>query len=538
MKKLIFLLGFLFMMYGLTGQPWPSIIGEYGVLEEGRQIIEHYDHGFLITSSRGYGYDLHSGLIVKTNINGQVLWDKEIGIAPDQIMIDKTLYDEEGNIYVFGLIIQNTQNNWPVVIKLNACGEKVWCKNLYNPDFYFGYFKDAMLLDNGDLLGLAYYPDEDQHDIIFLFCLSPDGQYKWKKSYASCDNYPDFANRTGNSIDKFGDMYVISGYVYSPYPNGNPEHCFLRPMFIGIDEEFREKWVVEYGIADSMLGNADAAIAINDTLFMGVGRYRFSDENGRQTNNSWMMFFNDKGEQKNYKLIVNETLGQNVINNAIYDVEHIENDRYLVTSVYQFDNEELGFGEMVVDTSGNVFNHTLREFAGGANYYLTKTFDNKYVGACCYRTSSAYEWDIYLNKFDEDLVVDTLYPGNYTYDSLCPHAIQSGVIDLTGCDVVTGIGEIPTLEEYRENIEKIKITAIPNPSSTGEVVLEFENTVSFTNTELRVYDAFGREIVTKAVLSGQGALRLDTSGWADGIYFAVIFSTHQPIGRCKFMINQ
>ena len=536
MKKLIFLLGFLFTMYGLTGQPWPSIIGEYGVLEEGRQIIEHYDNGFLITSSRGYGYDLHSGLIVKTNINGQVLWDKEIGIAPDQIMIDKTLYDEEGNIYVFGLIIQNTQYDWPVVIKLNACGEKVWCKNLYNPDFYFGYFTDAMLLDNGDLLGLAYYPDEDQHDIIFLFCLSPDGQYKWKKSYASCDNYPNFAQRIGNALDKFGDTYIISGYVYSPYPNGNPNHVFLRPMFIGIDEEFREKWVVEFGINDSLLGISYSSIQISDSVFMGVGTNRVI-ENGNLTDRSFLMFYDSKGNEVKHHVIKGSDIAPEIHQNKIYEIEKVNEELYVCAVGIGEQYSGSPMGEMIIDTAGNVFDYEIRQYSGGGGTYMDKTFDGKYIIANSYRLSQAYEWDVNLYKINENLEMDTLYPGNYTYDSLCPHAIQSGVIDLTGCDVVTGIDEIPTLEEYRQHLQTIPIHASPNPSATGEILLEMENTARHPDLQLKVFDVFGKVIHTQTILPAQGALRLDTSGWNAGMYFAVIYSDQQLKGSCKIMIE-
>ncbi len=534
MKKLIFLLGFLFTMYGLTGQPWPSIIGEYGVLEEGRQIIEHYDNGFLITSSRGYGYDLHSGLIVKTNINGQVLWDKEIGIAPDQIMIDKTLYDEEGNIYVFGLIIQNTQYDWPVVIKLNACGEKVWCKNLYNPDFYFGYFTDAMLLDNGDLLGLAYYPDEDQHDIIFLFCLSPDGQYKWKKSYASCDNYPNFAQRIGNALDKFGDTYIISGYVYSPYPNGNPNHVFLRPMFIGIDEEFREKWVVEFGINDSLLGIAYNTIQINDSLFMGIGTNRVND-NGHLTDNSFLMFYDNKGNEIKHHVVHGSEISPDIHQNLLCDVKKIEGEKYLCTACLGDGYMGSPMGEMIIDTSGFVYDFRIRENTKSFPH-LIETFDDKFLIVCSHKTPST-NYDIYLNKINENLELDTLYPGSYTYDSLCDGTIESGVIDLTGCDVVTGIGEIPTLEEYRQHLQTIPIHASPNPSATGEILLEMENTARHPDLQLKVFDVFGKVIHTQSILPAQGALRLDTSGWNAGMYVAAVYSREKMMGKCKVVVR-
>lgn len=370
MKHLILTFIASLLILCLHAQKWQHIIGYPGTLEEGRELIEHYDNGYLITSIRSYGGENNHGWLVKTDINGEVLWDKQISVSPDIVLIDKTLYDEDGNIYIFGLIEQDTEYNWPLLVKLNACGEKEWCKNLYNPDFYYGFFKDAMLLDNGDLLGLAYFPDETQYDIIFLFCLSPDGEYKWKKSYASKANYPDFAQRTGNSIEKFGDTYIISGYVYSPYP-GNPNHAYLRPMFIGIDEEFKEKWVIEFGINDSLLGKAEGAIAINDTLFMGVGRHRFV-ENGTEDQQSWLMFFDAKGNERGYKLLSDSQFGPEIKESVVFDIERIDEVKFMAAGGFMTVDEDLPWGEMIIDTAGNVYDYAIRENSGGGGHIWSK----------------------------------------------------------------------------------------------------------------------------------------------------------------------
>jgi hypothetical protein len=531
------------MLIGISShcQKWGNLIGIPGREDFPMNILEHNDGGYLISGNIYWGGDNIHGWMIKTDINGQVSWDKVITMLPDKALIFKTLFDTAGNIYIFGWLLQNQPHEFPFVVKLDACGEMLWCRLLAIDGYEFGFTTDAILLDNGDLLSLVFLTDPDYKEMVFLFRMSSDGDLIWKKEYASLGNHPYYGTRIGQSINKFGDLIVITGYVYSPYPHSpNPYHVYQRPMFIGIDENFEEKWIVEFGINDSLLGRAETVIPISDTIFMGVGRYRFINENGVLDQSAWLMYFNNQGEDVGYKILEDNQFGPEVVESGLSMVEHIEGTIYLLSAGY-LNNEinDYNLGDLVADIAGNVYNYTIREHTtGGGGIYLAKTFDKKFILTASYRLPGQNTSDILLYKINENLEHDTIYPGNYTYDSLCPYVIQSGVIDLAGCGVITSIGEIPTLEEYRDNIERIKITAIPNPSSTGEVLLEFENTVSFTNTELRVYDAFGREIVTKAVLSGQGALRLDTSGWADGIYFAVIFSTHQPIGRCKFMINQ
>ena len=39
--------------------------------------------------------------------------------------------------------------------------------------------------------------------------------------------------------------------VYYPNP-GNPGTGYIRPFFIGIDSEFKEKWILPFGVNDSL----------------------------------------------------------------------------------------------------------------------------------------------------------------------------------------------------------------------------------------------------------------------------------------------
>jgi hypothetical protein len=516
---------------------WQNIIGYPGRLDESDNLIEHYDHGYLITGNISNGYNDQHGWLVKTDINGNKLWDIEIGIDPDQVFIDKTLYDDEGNIYIFGLLKQpELPHEYPMIVKLNACGEKQWCKLLVGgSNIEYGYFTDAILLDNGDLLGLASYPDSEQFDMIYLFCMSPEGEYRWKRSYASCSNYPYFAMRLGFSLSKFNEMYIISGYVYSPYPGGNPYHAWLRPMFIGINENFDEQWVVEFGISDSLLGKAYRTVQINDSLFMGVGTNRWVD-NGIETDNSFLMFYNKNGDEISHKLIYGSDISPEIHQNLIFGIVQIDQKKYLCAVGIGEEYQGSNYGELVIDTAGNVYNYAIRENSEGGRTYSVKTFDNKYTIACSYKTPGT-SYDIMLYKINENLEQDTLYPGNYTYDSLCGHTIESGVIDLGGCDVITGIGEIPTLEDYNQKLQTIPVTASPNPTNTGEILLEFENTGLFDNLELKVFDVFGNVVHTWKILPHQGAARIDVSTYARGVYVAVVFSNGQIKGKCKVVVE-
>jgi hypothetical protein len=540
MKQLILIAGLFLVSITTQGQKWQHTFGYPGTSEDSRDIIEHYDHGYIITSCQSSGSQGH-GWLVKTDINGNKLWDLEIGINPDIVSPAKTIFDEEGNIYVFGLLKQNLPVEYPLVVKLDACGEKQWCRLLAIDGYNVGYFNDAIFLDNGDLLGLAYMPEEDlsNNNRIILFRISPEGDLIWKKGYATHENHPYYGDPYGARICHFGDDYLISGNVYSPYPNSpNPYHVYQRPMFIGINEDFEEQWIVEFGINDSLLGKAETVIPINDTLFMGVGRYRYFNEFGDYDESAWLMFFNRQGEEIGYKILEDEQFGSEVLGSYLFGVEQTEGDKYLLATGYMYDEvDNYANGDIVVDTAGIVFNYAIRENTRGGSIYLAKTFDKKFTLNASYRLPNQTTSDILLYKINENLEQDTVYPSNYTYDSLCGHSIESGVIDLGGCDVITAIGEIPTLEAYNQKLQTIPVTASPNPTNTGEILLEFENTGLFDNLELKVFDVFGKQVHTGKISPHQGAARLNVSSWARGMYVATVFSNGQIKGKCKVVVE-
>ena len=114
-----------------------------------------------------------------------------------------------------------------------------------------------------------------------------------------------------------------------------------------------------------MLGKAASCIAINDSLFMGVGRYRFV-ENGTQDKKAWLMFFNNKDEEVGYKTFDDEQFGPEVLETCLYEVEHTEGSKYLLSAGFMFDEDDnYAHGEMVVDTAGNVYKYAIREHTRG-----------------------------------------------------------------------------------------------------------------------------------------------------------------------------
>jgi hypothetical protein len=535
MKRQVFLIIALLTTASLFSQKWDHTIGLSNQDEDSRRVIEHYDKGYILTVTTSEGYNDANGWLIKTDINGNVLWDKVIGVDPDQVIIEKTVYDDQGNLYIFGLLWSDLESFYPLIVKLNPCGELQWCCLLYFAEYMYGSFYDGILLENGDLLGVANMPDEMQYDMIWLFCISPDGEFKWKQSYASKENYPMFEMRLGSRIQFFDDIYIISGYVYSPHPN-YPTVSSIRPMFIGIDTLFNEKWVLQFGFEDNMKGKALTSIPINDSLFMGIGRYRYVGSSG-ETMDAWAMLYNDEGEQTGYQIIATDKLGSEITESTFFEVERVNDSVYLATSGYFYGEEEEGaMGEIVFDTAGNVYNYSLREGTAGGNTSIIKTFDNKYAIACSYQYPDL-SYDVYFYKVNDSLEQDTVYPGSYTYDSLCPYQIQSGVIDLTGCTVITDIKDIPWREEFKELKNVIEIIAYPNPANDYVIFEAFGLSAlgNDTQTKIQIINAFGQPVTQLPVLDNKTTW--DCHAIPPGIYFYQ-FQTNKQTYTGKFLISR
>jgi len=151
---------------------------------------------------------------------------------------------------------------------------------------------------------------------------------------------------------------------------------------------------------------------------------------------------------------------------------------------------------------------------------MIKTFDGKYVVATGYIVNGI--GDIYLYKKNGDLEHDTLYPGIYTYDSLCNDPITSNMISLGGCDIITDINEVPTLEEYNEKKKTIQIKVYPNPAMEGFITLEYINTEHHSDIELKCFNVIGEEVYNEQVYQHQGESKLNINNWQKGIYLAII----------------
>jgi hypothetical protein len=191
---------------------------------------------------------------------------------------------------------------------------------------------------------------------------------------------------------------------------------------------------------------------------------------------------------------------------------------------------------MIVDTAGNIYQYEMREQSTSGWTKMVKTFDGKYTIGCGWEEGKT-DWDIYMYKINEDLEHDTIYSGNYTYDSLCPNQIQSGNIDISDCLIITDVGEIPSPEEYYISLQTILIKAYPNPVKENQITFELQNTEHHKNMELKVFNVFGKMVHKEKVYQYQGESKVNIQNWQKGVYFAIVYSNGNIAGKTKFIVQ-
>ncbi len=499
-------------------QTWPQIYGD-AISAYGRDLIESYDNGFLICGSIDKNAELFKfGWLIKTDINGNVLWDKKFGdFNVENFFIDFDKTDNEGLI-LCGATAQVDSWRDPLFVKLDPCGEIEWCK-IYLSD-QMNHATGVIHLPDGQFLGmLAYYGGDAQHIRISLVKMDAEGEPVWIKHLAQEDST--VANEDGMYLDLMPDSnYLVSGSGFSP----------LTPYFIKTDTTGDELWNLKWPVGAA--GFAGRSIFTQSGIIYNASHLKISN----LPKVPYLLKFNTYGEVLSQYALMSDTIYNGgaaslllVGDTTMYIGLTWTNDHTLFT----------GYCEIYkTDTSGNLLLQRLLLDDERAPTNIIKSFDSKILAIGTFYVDG--NWDIYLWKMNENLEDDTLYTQPLTYDSLCPYEIHSDTVALD-CGLFVNIDELPTKEEYESTV---KIS--PNPARDW-VMLMLPDVIAAGKVEITVYDVFGREVETgrrgDEEMGGQGEvpvnrmLVLDVSGYPPGMYVVVVTDRNSKRYKGKLVVH-
>ena len=502
----IFLVFLLSLSLYCSGQYWKKA---YAIGYGAKWIMEYYDKGFCMLGVRVF--DLGYSFIIKTDINGNVLWNKHIGTGKYLIDSENIELTSDNGLIIGGTISKYGNQKDAFLLKLNSCGELDWCSDIYTPtlDDDIGW-RVKQTSDNGYLL-LGSYNNPNPKLRTNLFKFDSHGNLLWQQSYI-----PDSAAFGDDSMDLTVDSnsYLITDWCY--YPNPNQGGGWERFYFIKTDTSGIKLWSLIYGGTTYYYGTPFSTIESSSGNYYSFG---YHDVLNSSNSVPSMVKVNKNGSPSyNADLIPNVSIG------GIGASTWLNDSLLIVGGGWNINNNGGANVILKIDTLGNVVQNKILDTTSSSIYSISKTFNNKFISIATDCPSNCH---LIAYKVNSDLQWDSVYTHPFTYDSLCPHPIVSDTIDPV-CNLVVNV------EEPTSDPETCRMKIFPNPT-TGKLTIVFPKYLAVTDnnppvktrtvyhhwksTTLYAYDLKGNLIFLKEIPQEKDRLELDVSSWGKGMYF-------------------
>ncbi|MFA8451153.1 MAG: T9SS type A sorting domain-containing protein [Bacteroidales bacterium] len=541
--------------------------GEFAVK---REIVETYDQAFLLSgetgSPRNYSW------IIKADINGNYLWSKELK-SKFFLSISDHDTDKEGNIFIAG-----EKSGNPFVLKLNACGEFLWGKQIYFPESPADATNNLRILANGNILiNLRYITDPIKKKIeeVGVLCLNAKGDPLWNYFYNSnnfIESDSDFVNDVILTQDQ---NLIISGYSYQTKPG--TDIGVLKALLIsvnGLNGEMNFYTFVDVNDFEGEFSHHQGyGLAVSEdgrTIFQGLAlREIISDI---QVQAPGMAIWDIDGNLLS-KILIGEPKYRGRLDNL-----RVVDNNFFIGSYGNFkksdfendrNHELIPFKIEKHNKSKNVFKQEIRKFKGNVSAVLfdnkgnlkkeiglngnkaysrvLKTNDDKFV----FFTTITEDDDsrVMLYKFNKELEYDSIYTEARKYDYLCDKVIDDSPIEFGKFEKIevnilakTNIlnteykRELKVIPNPVENICKIILPeCIRNESNfQGSKVTQYRFKYQ-RNAQLEVLNSLGQKIYSESLNENQKELNVDVSSWDRGLYLARLVFDNKVVARVKII---
>jgi len=530
-----------FPLSKIFAQLWPKNYGDWYNYVYAKDILEDYDKGYLFIADLYpslYSEDPNFVWLFKTDVNGNVIWDRKIGNWAYGTMGVKIKKTSDNGLILVGqsTLLDPYPNADPCIIKLNACYEIEWAKIFSLPNST-NYCNDVIQLSNGDYeVLIPYYGDIFKNQRVTLAHMNSSGEVLYLKTFKR--ENPHIINEDMYTILKMPDnTRILTGIC--DYPN--PEDSIFywgRSYYINYDSLFNRNWETVCGAQDHYYSEAFASTLSSTGMVYSVGRHTQSKI--PHTYSPSLLKLSPAGVPLLYAdLASNAQVG-------------------IATTINFMDTNEIALGVSWADANNNNFvevlkadtlgNVSKRKFLISSQSTLRgscTTYDNKLlVIGSFYENSTIIP---YLYKLTSDLEYDTLNPAVFTYDSLCGHSITTSVID-PQWDIIVGI------DEPEKNTEAQQFLLSPNPATDNVTITLPQYTVEKTQTggftvvtatyryndkpELEIYDLNGRLQLSRTLQKDEKQLTLDISSLPAGMYMVRLVADKKQVAETKLIITK
>jgi hypothetical protein len=540
MKKTIlsFLLASIISVSFSQKDDWIRIFWEPEV-SNNTDLIETYDHGYIILANIFPESTVSKwGWMIKTNINGELLWSKKIGDGTTWVSFITILQTDDGGYLLSGGTTSVVElNGDPFYIKLNACGEKEWCKVFHSETPYDFGIRTYQVPGEDAYISLVSSwgnvgPGTEMQG-IWLFKINNYGEIIWMKNIFD-QVHPDAWNEMPkNMFLAQEEKLIIYGFTLFGLPTGS-----IKPFIVSANPDSTENWWYIIDQNQDLYGELNHAIEDNVSNIYATG-WLIGNEPGasyfpaiHKLNKFGDLIYSkqfmDSTEQANAYCV-------NLLNDTIIDV----------AGVWNYEGQPFYNSIARLDTSGNfLFEKQITQ----SDYSFSntiETFDGKDLYAGPFLEGGFTK--IHLYKFNSDLDYDSIYTQPFEYDYMCDDLpIVSDTIGIDDCDIWTSLPgdiefhQLQSLVVYPNPArEKVKIklpwaTAVEQPF--GPMTSRHYNLKYFENSVLRIYDVFGKQLMEIPLKDQQESeLEINISSFPEGIYLINLYENNKKIASGKFI---
>jgi len=538
-KYFLFVLGFVTIYPNLAFNQtvWKKYFNPPGTRSYARTLCEAYDGGYLIGGNYKVTGILDKAWLVKSDINGDLLYEKKLFAPENMAWISCMSTTSDGGYIVGGGYTTSTPVWLSYVAKFNPCGEIEWCTTVEPPAPLHGaYFYGGIHeLPDGCYIGHRYLKiysfDHDRQDLVKF---NHDGSIQWINAYGHCT--------TGEWESDIGYWMMVTsdtGFLVSgeSYYRVEPNKMSIRPMWYKVSNDGELLWIRHW---------------VTGYLYdSGEARRTMESANGYSYFTSGK-FGSPKQKPTLFKL---STLGDTLFRQRIWDDSlsysglaheiHLYNDTsMLIATQYGLTSSDNWWSVNIIDTLGNIRDQ-INEEEDFIIVRLELTFDGKVIAQGVTDIGNSTHPEMFgLYKFNSDLEFDSIYTVPRVYDSLCPHPIISDTIILPDHCTTVSIPEIA----FTAQLQQLKI--FPNPCKdfiTVEIPgysVSFNNYGTLNEQRLRplkgnvtfcIYNTQGKKITQIEASANSKNLAVDISQWNSGIYFIELLHESDRIATGKFI---
>ena len=193
-------------------------------------VTESYDHGILLLSNfLKNGDNLHTGWLIKTDVNGNKLWERIIGDYEGyQSVYEKIVETSDKGFIIPGSWSKEHYSNSPdpLFLKFNACGNLEWCQ-YFKTDDHMDFGVDIIQVADGYVGLMEYYGYDYFTQRIALTKFDGTGNVQWVQIYHSDSAH----NEEGRTLMQRSDGDIMVTGEANVIKPGSP-YQQPRPLFI------------------------------------------------------------------------------------------------------------------------------------------------------------------------------------------------------------------------------------------------------------------------------------------------------------------